>query len=258
MYGTGVLRAAGRGPVALSVRTILLDIEGTTTPVDFVYRTLFPYARAHLVAFVEQHITTAEVQADIARLRAEHQTELGQQPSLPPWRAGSLSDTITSVVAFVLWLMDGDRKSTGLKSLQGRIWEAGYRTGELSGQVYDDVPPALHRWRRQGRDICIFSSGSLQAQQLLFSHSNAGDLTAAIRGYFDTTTGPKKEAQSYRCIAAALEQAPAQLLFVSDVVAELDAAKEAGMSTALCIRGQGAPADRGAHPVVHSFDEVFP
>ncbi len=244
------------------MRTIVLDIEGTTTPVEFVSRILFPYARAHVREFVERHYTAAEVRADIARLRTEHaaESEHQQRPPLPPlpWRADSADDEIASVVAYVRWSMECDRKSTGLKSLQGKIWEAGYRTGELRGQVFADVPPALARWRRHERDICIFSSGSVQAQKLLFSHSTAGDLTPWIRGYFDTTSGPKTEAQSYQRIAAALERSPSEMMFLSDVAAELDAAQQGGMRTALCVRSPGAPADTGAHPVFHTFDEVFP
>ena len=138
--------------------------------------------------------------------------------------------------------MDQDRKSTGLKSLQGKIWEEGYRSGELKGEVYPDVLPALERWRKQGIDIAIFSSGSVQAQRSLFRNSVAGDLTRFIRAYFDTTTGPKREPESYGRIAAALERSPPEVLFVSDIAAELDAARAAGMQTALCVRwlGRGA------------------
>jgi enolase-phosphatase E1 len=234
-----------------------LDIEGTTTPVDFVYQVLFPYARGHLREFVEQHFRDPEVRADIARLWTEHNADSAAGHGPPPWRADTAEDAIASAIAYVQWLMDADRKSTGLKSLQGKIWETGYRTGELRGRVYPDVPPALERWHGQGRDIGIFSSGSVQAQRLLFSHSNAGDLTGWIRAYFDMTSGPKTEAQSYRRIAATLERAPQQMLFVSDVVAELDAARQAGMRTTLCVRSPGSPADPGGHPLIHTFDDVF-
>lgn len=235
----------------------MLDIEGTTTPVDFVYRVLFPYARAHLQEFVARHFRDPEVRDDIARLQAEHRADSGGGLGPPPWRADTAEDETASAIAYVQWLMDADRKSTGLKSLQGKIWETGYRTGELRGRVYPDVPPALMRWSGQGRDICIFSSGSVQAQRLLFSCSNAGDLTGCIRAYFDTTSGPKTEAPSYRRIAATLERAPQEMLFVSDVVAELDAARQSGMRTALCVRSPGSSADPGGHAVIHSFDDFF-
>jgi len=194
--------------------------------------------------FLERHRDDPAVQADVALLRAEQAAE----PSAPP---------MASLVAYVHWLMDRDRKSTGLKSLQGKIWEAGYRTGELRGraEVYPDVAPALARWREQGRDIAIFSSGSVQAQRNLFANTTAGDLTPFIRAYFDTTTGPKTAAQSYARIAATLERSPSEVLFVSDVGAELDAARAAGMQTALCVRSPGSAPTAGGHPVIHTFEE---
>lgn len=196
--------------------------------------------------FLDQHAADPDVRADIARLREEYGAEAPQQPGLPPW----------SVAEYVHWLMDRDRKSTGLKSLQGRIWAAGYRAGDLLGQVYPDVPPAFARWRGQGRDIAIFSSGSVQAQRNLFANTTAGDLTPFIRGYFDTTTGPKTAAQSYQRIAAALERSPSEILFLSDVSAELDAARLAGMRTALCVRTGEVPGSPGEHSIVRTFDEV--
>lgn len=232
-----------------SVRAILLDIEGTTTPIEFVHKILFPYARGRVRGFLEQHAGDPEVRADIARLRAEQAAE--REPA---------AKEIPSTVAYVHWLMDRDRKSTGLKSLQGKIWEAGYRAGELRGrvQVYPDVPPALARWREQGRDIAIFSSGSVQAQRNLFANTTAGDLTPFLCGYFDTTTGPKREQGSYERIAAALGRAPREVLFISDVSAELDAARQAGMRTGFCVRSPEAAAVPGAHPIIRTFDEVFP
>jgi enolase-phosphatase E1 len=152
--------------------------------------------------------------------------------------------------------MDQDRKSTGLKSLQGKIWEEGYRAGDLRGEVYPDVPPALERWRRQGIDVAIFSSGSVQAQRSLFTSTAAGDLTRFIRAYFDTTTGAKTAPDSYARIAAALQRSPSEVLFLSDVGAELDAARTAGMRTALCVRTPASPPSTVAHPVIHAFDEL--
>ncbi len=152
--------------------------------------------------------------------------------------------------------MDRDRKSTGLKSLQGRIWEEGYRAGDLKGEVYPVVPPALERWCRQGIDIAIFSSGSVEAQRSLFTNTTAGDLTRLIRAYFDTTTGPKTAPHSYARIAAALERSPSEVLFLSDVGAELDAALSAGMRTALCVRTLGSAPATGAHRVVHALDQL--
>jgi enolase-phosphatase E1 len=188
--------------------------------------------------FLERHWNDLEVRADVARLEAAH------------------PDDPAAVVAHVYWLMDQDKKSTGLKSLQGKIWEEGYRTGELRGEVYPDVAPALERWRRQGIDIAIFSSGSVQAQRSLFASTAAGDLTRSIRAYFDTTTGPKSAPDSYTRIAAALERSPSEVLFLSDIGAELDAARAAGMRTALCVRRPGSAPPAGAHPVIHTFDDL--
>jgi enolase-phosphatase E1 len=200
--------------------------------------------------FLEQHAAEPDVQADLARLREEYAAEVPHQAGLPPW----------SAVEYVYWLMDRDRKSTGLKSLQGKIWEAGYRAGELRGraEVYPDVAPALARWRAQGRDVAIFSSGSVPAQRNLFANTTAGDLTAFIRAYFDTTTGPKTAAPSYQRIATALGRRPPDVLFLSDVRAELDAARQAGMATGLCVRSPETTAVPGGHPIIRTFDEVLP
>jgi enolase-phosphatase E1 len=216
---------------------------------------LFPYARARVRAFLERHAADPEVRADLARLKAEHAAEPAHPPHPPPWQE-SREIEIASAEAYVQWLMDRDRKSTGLKSLQGKIWEAGYRAGDFRGPVYPDVPAALARWRGEGRDIAIFSSGSVPAQQWLFANSTAGDLTPFIRAHFDTTTGPKTEARSYERIAAALERSPSEILFISDVSAELDAAQLAGMRTALCVRTREAAESPGEHPIVRTFDEV--
>jgi enolase-phosphatase E1 len=234
---------------------LLLDIEGTTTPVDFVTRVLFPYARERVKDFLLRR--ASEVRDDLARLFSEQEADERGGQSPPPWRAGSPAETIDSATAYVHWLMDRDRKSTALKALQGRIWEEGYQAGHLRGQVYPDVPRAFARWRAQGRDLAIFSSGSVLAQKLLFSRSEAGDLTPFLRAYFDTTTGAKVEAESYRKIARALGQAPEAVLFLSDVTAELDAARCAGMATALCVRA-GNPPPSPDHSAVRSFDEVLP
>jgi enolase-phosphatase E1 len=228
------------------IRAILLDIEGTTTPIEFVHQVLFPYARARVHDYLQQHAGDPAVRADVALLRDEYAAESRQSPDLPPWNPE----------AYVYWLMDRDRKSTGLKALQGRIWEDGYRAGELMGKVYPDVRPALERWHRAGKTIAIFSSGSVQAQRNLFANTTAGDLSSFLSGYFDTTTGPKREARSYRQIAAMLRQEPRDMLFISDVTAELDAAREAGMRTALCVRGPVSAAPAIDHPRIRSFAEL--
>lgn len=230
------------------IQALLLDVEGTTTPVDFVYATLFPYARARLASFLAEHWNEEATRADVERLGAEHETD---EAAAPPW-----SDEPAAVAAYLAWLMDQDRKSTGLKSLQGRIWEEGYARGKLRGAVYPDVPRAFERWRREGRRIAIFSSGSVLAQRLLFEHSSAGALSDFIDAHFDTTTGAKREAESYARIAAALALAPGAVLFLSDVTAELDAARAAGLRTVLTLREGAAAPSTTSHTVIRSFDEL--
>lgn len=231
----------------MNTRAILLDIEGTTTPVSFVYETLFPYARAHLRDYLAAHWDDEGVVSDIARLRSEHESDRVAGFNPPHWKGDP-----DSAVAYLAWLMDEDRKSTGLKAIQGRIWEEGYRSGRLHGIVYDDVPHAFERWRDEGLVLAIFSSGSVLAQRLIFAHTNHGDLTPYLSAYFDTTTGPKREAVSYRRIAEALGLETSEVLFYSDVAAELDAAREAGMQTALCVRDGEAPGEAG-HRVVRTL-----
>lgn len=240
---------------AATIRAILLDIEGTTTPVTFVYEVLFPYARAHMREFLRKHIQEPHVREDVERLHTEHAVETR---GAPPWNEDSPEARMEPAAAYALWLMERDRKSTGLKSLQGKIWEAAYRTGELRGEVYPDVAPALARWRGQGRRLAIFSSGSVLAQKLLFMHSTAGDLTPYLDSYFDTTTGPKQDDSSFRRIGEALALPPGSILFLSDVVAELDAARHAGMNTGLCVRSGASPSAELPHPIIRTLDGLFP
>ncbi len=241
------------------VRGILLDIEGTTTPLDFVYQVLFPYARAHVKEFLAKHPATPEVRADMAGFLMENVEDRRRGLNPPSLDYSSHEARVNSLAAYVHWLMDRDRKSTPLKSLQGRIWEDGYRTGELRSQVFPDVPPAMERWRSQGKNISIFSSGSVLAQKLLFAHTTAGDLTRFIQSYFDTTTGPKTEPESYRLIAEALERPPSEIVFFSDVTAELDAARSAGMKTVLCARPGNRPQPAAhSHSIIQTFEELFP
>ncbi len=240
------------------IRALLLDIEGTTTPLDFVHRTLFPYAQRRLENFLQRHWEEREVRADIAALRNEREADAKRMLEPPNWPEGPPDAQLAYAVSYGRWLMERDSKTSPLKSLQGKIWQEGYRSGELHGEVYPDVPPAFARWSRQRRDICIFSSGSILAQKLLFSTTTSGDLTALIRAYHDTTTGPKGEPESYSKIAASLGLPPAAILFISDVVRELEAARSAGLETACCVRSQGAAPAESWQTVIHTFDEVFP
>jgi enolase-phosphatase E1 len=241
-------------PNELSSPLILLDIEGTTTPINFVYKTLFPFARARVKDYLSRVWDSPELQADLAQLRAEQAADVAQCLNPPAIEGEASIELIESAVAYIHWLMDQDRKSTPLKAIQGRIWQEGYQAGELLSEVFDDVAPAFARWRRQNKLICIYSSGSALAQKLLFAHTTVGDLTGNICRYFDTTIGHKSEADSYRRIAEELRLAPAEAVFISDVIAELDAARDAGMKTILAMRPGNRPVEFPlAHPAVTSF-----
>ena len=241
------------------IRGILLDIEGTTTPIAFVHEVLFSYARSRVKNYLTDHFGSADLLADLARLREEHVVDLKQGQGPPALVDGPREAKIDSLVAYVSWLIDRDRKSTALKSLQGKIWRQGYLDGTLKAQLFADVAPALERWHRAGLKISIFSSGSSLAQKLLFAHTEAGDLTKFISNYFDTTVGSKTDVESYRQIAAALGLPATAVLFISDVVNELDAASAAGMQTLLCVRPGNQPQSSPArYRIIQSFDEVFP
>lgn len=212
------------------MNAVLLDIEGTTTPLSFVHDVLFPYARAHLHAFLANGISgdmSREIEAELAVERNADERR-GEHPP-----AGTSS--------YLEWLMDRDRKSPVLKRLQGLIWERGYDAGVLRGQVFPDVPAALRRWRDAGRLVAIYSSGSELAQRRLFASTEFGDLTPFLTAFFDTRVGPKTAPESYRHIADALEIATHDLLFLSDVTAELSAARIAGGQVKLVVRPGNVP-----------------
>jgi enolase-phosphatase E1 len=238
------------------VQLILLDIEGTTTPVDFVYKTLFPYASRKLESFLRQHFQEQETQSLIAELLGQHRRDESDGLAPPVWKHDSDEARLRSSITYAQWLMARDSKCPPLKALQGKIWREGYERRELRGEVYADVPRAFARWGRQGREICIYSSGSVLAQQLLFRSVGAGDLTPHISSFFDTRIGAKTESESYRKIAASLRRPPEELLFISDALKEIEAAQAAGMQTVLCVRDGSAP--RIADHAIFSFDEIFP
>lgn len=232
--------------------TILLDIEGTTTPITFVYDELFPYARREMKPFFAKNANDPRLVEIIDVLRQEAEAEKSQGEDAPQIRVeGSTEEIAADAATFALWQMDKDRKATGLKSVQGWIWDAGYASGELRGVVYDDVPEAMERWTNNGHRVAIYSSGSIAAQKLIFGFSTAGDLTKYIVGYFDTTTGPKKEAGSYTKIAHSLSVAPQDVIFCSDNIDEIRAAHEAGLQTRLTVRPGNAPIE-----AAHNFRVV--
>lgn len=235
---------------------ILLDIEGTTTPIAFVETVLFPYARTRLRSHLDQQAASREYDALITRLRDEQAASAQAGEAAPPWTDDPGSARVASAVAFAEWLMDRDRKSTPLKELQGRIWEDGYRRGDLVGQVFDDVPGALRRWQQRRVPVGIFSSGSVLAQQQLFRHSCVGDLTPLLSWYFDTKVGPKAARDSYLRIAETIGVAPEAVMFVSDVTRELDAAAAAGMQVRLSVRPGNKPVPQHIYETIASLEEL--
>lgn len=235
------------------VGCVLLDIEGTTTPISFVHEVLFGFAREHLDDFLRAERDSPELRDVVQRLTTEHAEDVARGES-PPSRE---DEGPAWVAAYVRWLMDRDRKSPGLKLLQGRIWERGYRAGELRGQVFADVPDAIRRWHAGGIDIAIYSSGSELAQRRLFESTEHSDLTPFITAFFDTAVGAKISAGSYATIARALGRSPAGILFVSDVTAELSAARNAGLQVLLSLRsGNAVQPGGGEFEAVESFDAI--
>lgn len=205
----------------MSVHAILTDIEGTTTSVSFVYDVLFPYAREHIADFVRSHGDEPAVAAELSAVR----TEVGD-PNL----------TIEALIEQLLIWAAEDRKITPLKSLQGMIWKAGFENGSFTGHVYPDAVEGLRRWKAAGCALYVYSSGSVAAQKLLFGYSDAGDLRPLFSGYFDTKIGSKREVDSYRKIIDQIGMKATEILFLSDILEELDAAREAGMQTAWLVR----------------------
>ena len=241
---------------SLGVRAVVLDIEGTTTPISFVYDVLFPYARKNLRAFLTTHGPSGLLAEVDRQLREEHAVDVARGDAPPPLPADVTSGNATDLEPYVLWLMDRDRKSPGLKLLQGMIWQRGFSDGTLRGEVFPDVAPALERWRSESIDVAIYSSGSVLAQRLIFGHTADGDLTPRISQFFDATIGPKRSADSYRHIASELHRSPGELLFLSDVHAELSAARAAGFQAMLCVRPGNPEPAREDERTIQTFDEI--
>lgn len=227
----------------------LLDVEGTVAPLTLTSELLFPYARKHLADFLKQNLARPDIQADLKLLAEENREE---QSQVSPTYGVEIRNELYAR-SYLMWLMENDRKSTALKSIQGKVWKSGFEAGELEGTLFDDVPAALQGWAKNAL-VAIYSSGSTEAQEMLFRYSIFGDLTAMIAGYFDTRSGAKGESASYTTIAAAMQVAPAEVLFFSDVVGELDAAREAGCGTRLVMRpGNAAVDDTHGHIALESL-----
>lgn len=222
------------------IRAVLTDIEGTTSSLSFVKDVLFPYARVHLAAFVRNHAQDPDVVAQLDAVRRE-----AGDPAL------SQDAVIDQLIAWI----DQDRKITPLKTLQGMIWEDGYRNGDFQGHIYPDAEQMLRAWHSRGLALYVYSSGSVQAQKLLFAHTAFGDLSSLFDGYFDTAVGGKLDAESYRAIAAAIGIAPAEILFLSDVRAELDAAAAAGCRAVWLVRDD-SPDPQAVHRQVRDFRDI--
>ena len=227
------------------VRAILTDIEGTTSSISFVKDVLFPYARRALPGFVAEHHDDPEVRRWLDVVATEH---------------GSICSDDVIVETLQGWI-DEDRKQTALKALQGMIWQAGYEDADFTAHIYPDAAPALREWHASGLPLYVYSSGSVPAQKLFFGHSDAGDLTPLISGWFDTEVGGKREATSYARIAADIGLPPADVLFLSDILEELDAARDAGLQTVLVDRLEDYPQPREGdaargHARVTSFADV--
>ena len=234
------------------MKCVLLDIEGTTTPIDFVHKTLFPFAAVKIGEFVRENF--ADIQTEISQLSTEYKKDFAEQIYGKDFKINS-PETIADYLKF---LIEIDRKSTALKSLQGKIWQRGYESGELESVMFADVKPAFERWKTENKVIAIYSSGSVLAQKLIFKYSNVGDLSSYISDYFDTNVGHKRETPSYRNVAEKLNAAPPEILFVSDIAEELDAAQSADFQTALMIREGNAPVENASnYQIIHSFAEVF-
>lgn len=221
------------------IKAIVTDIEGTTSSLAFVKEVLFPYARKSMMAFIERNVSDKQVSEQIEAVRV-----IMNEPA-------SLEQVVTQLVDWI----DRDQKITPLKMLQGLIWETGYRNGDFHGHVYPDAVEVLRQWHKAGIKLYVYSSGSIYAQKLLFAHTEYGDLTPLFSGYFDTNTGGKKEKESYVEIGRQIGLNAGEILFLSDIPAELDAAALAGFRVVQLARpGEASPA--GAHHVVESFGQI--
>ncbi len=231
----------------MQINAVLLDIEGTTTPIDFVHQTLFPFAKAKIGDYVRNNFK--QITDEISQLEIEHRNEENYLEIFD-------RTSPESVTNYLKFLIEVDRKAVPLKYLQGKIWQQGYEANELKSIMFDDVPRAFERWKTAEKTISIYSSGSVLAQKLIFKYSNCGDLTKYISNYFDTNIGGKREVESYLKIADSMQISAENILFVSDILQELDAAKSANFQTLLSIRaGNAEIIDRHRYKTIHSFDE---
>ena len=202
------------------IKAIVTDIEGTTSSLSFVKDILFPYASINLPDYVREHTHKPEVKVQLDAVREE----IGQE-----------ADDEMVIAQLLQWIAE-DKKATPLKALQGLIWEQGYVDGDFHGHIYKDAYEQLKAWHAQGIKLYVYSSGSVYAQKLLYGHTTYGNLTSLFSGYFDTNIGTKTETASYQAIVKELDLKADEILFLSDIETELDAAKQVGMQTCWLVR----------------------
>ncbi|XP_037752686.1 enolase-phosphatase E1 isoform X1 [Chelonia mydas] len=251
--------------VPAEVAVILLDIEGTTTPITYVKDTLFPYIRDNVKEYLRMHWEEEECQQDISLLRKQAEEDSNLDGFVPiPLETGNgeheVEQVIQAVVDNVHWQMSLDRKTTALKQLQGHMWRAAYTTGHMKGEFFQDVVPAIRKWREAGMKVYIYSSGSVEAQKLLFGYSTEGDILELFDGHFDTKIGHKVESESYRRIASSIGCSTNNVLFLTDVTREANAAEEADMHVAVVVRPGNAGLtddEKSYYSLITSFNELF-
>ncbi|MCU4676041.1 acireductone synthase [Catenovulum sp. 2E275] len=223
----------------MSIKAILTDIEGTTSSIEFVHQVLFPYAKQNLAEFVKNNATQDNVLAQINAVK-----QVCQQPDM----------TTEQVIEQLISWIEADKKEPALKSLQGLIWVKGYQNGDFTGHVYQDAYTELNNWHQQNIALYVYSSGSVKAQQLIFGYSDFGDMTPLFKGYFDTQVGHKREVNSYQTILQSLPFSASEVLFLSDIKEELDAAKQAGFNTMQLVRDNKVIV--GQHPQASNFTQI--
>lgn len=227
------------GAIVMTIKAIVTDIEGTTTSINFVHEVLFPYASENLPKYLQKHYA----RPDIAAILDDVRSDTGE--------AGAPEDRLVEIL--LEWIRE-DRKATPLKTLQGLIWREGYEQGDFTGHLYEEVAARLQAWSESGIDLYVYSSGSVEAQKLLFGYSDAGNLCPLFKGYFDTRIGHKKDVRSYTAIVAELKLSADEILFLSDIAAELDAASDAGLQTVQLIRQTDVVV--GEHRQASSFNDI--
>ncbi|KAM5272235.1 enolase-phosphatase E1 [Ctenodactylus gundi] len=251
--------------VPAEVTVILLDIEGTTTPIAFVKDILFPYIKENVKEYLQTHWEEEECQQDVSLLRKQAEEDAHLEGAIPIPAASEngvddLQQVIQAVVDNVCWQMSLDRKTTALKQLQGHMWRAAFMAGRVKAEFFADVVPAVRKWREAGMKVYIYSSGSVEAQKLLFGHSTEGDILELVDGHFDTKIGHKVESESYRKIASSIGCSTNNILFLTDVTGEASAAEEADVHVAVVVRPGNAGLtddEKTYYTLITSFSELY-